>query len=164
MLGALVQTYEWVAHHHTVYGRPTQHSGWYFVALTLMQVTLPVWQGCSDMYKIFKAYCSSVHIEVVCWCGCLHCSMGVLLRTSSVSIVPHLIWIKMHIRQRNIVSMYVTRVGKVVASCSVGLRQSSSAVLVVVGWQLLAPWSTIAWYTVSYQNTAACLLPVISGH
>ena len=40
------------------------------------------------------------------------CSMGVLSCTSSVSTVPPLTWMKMHMRQRNIPYMYVTLVGK----------------------------------------------------
>ena len=40
------------------------------------------------------------------------CSMGVLAPTSSVSIVYHLTCMKMHMQQRNTVSMYVTHVGK----------------------------------------------------
>ena len=78
------------------------------------------------------------------------CNMGVLSHTSSVSTVPQLTWMKMHMQQRHTLCIYVTRVGKVVASWSVGLRQSADTIPVVVGQRLLAAWSATACYAVVY--------------
>ena len=69
----------------------------------------------------------------------------------------------MHIRQSNTLSMYVTRVTKVVASWPKSVGQLAGGILVLVDCQPFVAWSAAACYAVGCHSTTACLLPTSNG-
>lgn len=70
------------------------------------------------------------------------CSIGVLSHTSSVSTVPQPTWMKMHMRQRNMLSMYITHMAK--SGCIV-IRKSKA-----IPWHHSScSWLAVACYLVN---------------
>ena len=111
------------------------------------------------MYKIFEAYYSSVYVKYMHWCGFQSFVAWVYCRVYHqwALCLSSPGWRCICNKETHYPCM-LHLWEKVVGLWSIGLKQSTGAIPVAVGWRSLAAWSAAACYAVGCQTNTACLL------